>query len=346
MSYLRSMIGAGLSIWLLTACSKEEAVKPVSVPAEEVVDNKEETEDGKEVEAGFEAPLSGELLEEETTQRAVAVTINNHPKARPQSGLAEADIVLEMLAEGSVTRLLAIYQSEQPEKIGPVRSSRDYFIDLANGYDAFYVSHGYSPDAKSKLDAGEIDHINGMQYDGSLFNRSSERRAPHNSYITWANIEKGAEMVSASMDTPPSANDFVKELQVGNSSDSIAKEFTVSYYNDASFTSTYTYDEGTNAFHRSIKGEQTKNNEDERPVELRNIVIMEAKHKIVDDVGRRTIDLESGGNALLFQQGTVQEIEWQNEDGRLVPYSNGEPIKLLPGKTWIHLVPELSFASY
>ena len=61
------------------------------------------------------------------------MTINNHPQARPQSGIAQADVVYEMLAEGNVTRFLALFQSEIPDKIGPIRSARDYFIDIAKG---------------------------------------------------------------------------------------------------------------------------------------------------------------------------------------------------------------------
>ncbi len=59
-----------------------------------------------------------------------------------------------MLAEGDVTRLLALYQSEIPANIGPIRSARSYFIDIAKGLDAFYIAHGYSPEAKTMLTNG------------------------------------------------------------------------------------------------------------------------------------------------------------------------------------------------
>ena len=60
----------------------------------------------------------------------------------------------EMVAEGNITRFLALFQSEIPDKIGPIRSARDYFIDIAEGLDAFYIAHGYSPDAQSLLMQG------------------------------------------------------------------------------------------------------------------------------------------------------------------------------------------------
>ncbi|MDE8721632.1 DUF3048 domain-containing protein, partial [Alistipes putredinis] len=76
-------------------------------------------------------PLTGLEADGNVQQRPLAVVVNNHPKARPQSGLSKADIVIEALSEGPITRFLAIYQSEMPEAAGPVRSAREYFIDLA-----------------------------------------------------------------------------------------------------------------------------------------------------------------------------------------------------------------------
>ena len=127
-----------------------------------------------------QAPLTGEMVEEKVNARPVAVMVNNDIKARPQSGLHKADIVYEVLAEGDITRLLAIFHSEMPETVGPVRSSRAYFVDLAKGYDPLYVFHGWSPGAKEKIQAGEVDGINGLTYDGTLFKRASFRKAPHN----------------------------------------------------------------------------------------------------------------------------------------------------------------------
>src|SRR5699024_4509176 len=91
--------------------------------------------------------------------------VNNHPKARPQSGLSQADVVFEILAEGSITRFLAIYQSEEPEVVGPVRSAREYYFDLANGYDAIYVYHGAANVADDMLQKRGVENIDGTSYD-------------------------------------------------------------------------------------------------------------------------------------------------------------------------------------
>src|SRR5699024_7767282 len=78
----------------------------------------------------------------DTNRKAKAVMVSNSNGARPQTGLSQADIVFEMLAEGNVTRFMAIYQSEEPEIVGPVRSAREYFFTLADNYDALYIYSG------------------------------------------------------------------------------------------------------------------------------------------------------------------------------------------------------------
>ncbi|GAE46598.1 hypothetical protein JCM21738_3513 [Mesobacillus boroniphilus JCM 21738] len=127
---------------LTAGCSSKETEK------KEATEHKEKEIEVEEVaapeEMPYQFPLTGVGTAEESSDRAVAVVVNNHPQARPQSGLHKADIVQEVLAEGDVTRFIAIFQSEQPENIGPVRSAREYFIDLASGYDSFFIAHGYS----------------------------------------------------------------------------------------------------------------------------------------------------------------------------------------------------------
>ena len=148
----------------------------------------------------YTAPFTGVLSEEENTRRPVLATINNHPHRKTTVRISDADIVYELAAEGNVTRFLALFQSELPEEIGPIRSARDYFVHIAKGLDAFYVAHGYSPDALALLQNGYVDNVNGMQYDGTLFRRSKDRKAPHNSYISNENILTPQEKTNSSME--------------------------------------------------------------------------------------------------------------------------------------------------
>lgn len=311
---------------LFAGCKKDEpnAEKPV------VPEPKEEK---------FTFPLTGVKTNDEEAfeSRPVAIVVNNDPKARPQTGLNEADIVYEVLTEGGITRYLAIFQSEKPENIGPVRSARPYFIDLAKGYDAFFVAHGFSPEAKAMLGSGTIDNINGISYDGSLFQRASFRKAPHNSYITYENIAKGAEQNNYTLEKTVSPLTFLTEDEMNDLQGDEAAEATIQYSNRYSVT--YNYDASANEYTRFIGQEQTVDYETNEPLTVANILVIETNHQVLDDVGRRAVDLTSGGNAILLQNGIARDIQWTNENGRIIPRTSEGDVGLVPGRMWVHIVP-------
>lgn len=316
-----------IAILLLAGCSTKDKIK--------------EDETAKEDANGSSSvsPLTGENSNGDNEQRAVAVMINNHPNARPQSGLSKADIVYELLAEGDITRFLAIFQSEMPDQVGPVRSARDYYIELAKGLDCVYVCHGNSPEAKTMLDKGYIDNLNGLYYDGTLFQRTTDRKAPHNSYTSFQNIEKGAKEKGYEMTGAPESLTFLTEDEAKNLQGDTALEIEVAYGTAASNVQ-YTYEPTEEKYTRYSDGEQTVEYQSEIPVLLDNILIIEATHQVVDSKGRRNIDLKSGGKGYLLQKGKVNEVEWVNKDGRIVPVKNGKEVGLVTGKTWINVLPK------
>lgn len=288
----------------------------------------------------FVTPFTGERVAEEVTMRPILATINNHPKARPQSGLAQADVVYEMLAEGDVTRLLALYQSELPESIGPIRSARSYFIDIAKGLDAFYIAHGYSPEAKSMLEQRVVENINGMQYDGIYFERSSARVAPHNSYISGENVKAGADKVRTSLLYQKKVAYPFYEAEDNVKIGITANEISMNYNNSGSFNSHYVYNGETNQYKRYSADVETIDYETNESIELANILFFEMPHRIVDNEGRREITITGGGNAYVAQAGMIREVKWKNADGLLVAVEeDGSEVKLVQGKTWIHFVP-------
>ena len=326
-----------LFIFFIGCQRAESNTKEKKSPSTTVEREKEQ----KQEETSWTFPLTGIPTDEKAMQRAVAVMINNYPAARPQSGLHKADIVYEVLAEGDITRLLAIYQSEQPNVIGPVRSARDYFVQLSNGFHALYVCHGWSPEAQTLLKSGAVDYLNGLFYDGTLFWRDRTRKAPHNSYISFEHIKKGAEK-----------NGYVFEEEVkplpfftnGLTNTIKATNIDVVYSKRSYAHVHYVYDGAK--YVRSSGGEPTVDRETNTPIAVENVFVIEAVHRIIDDYGRRDIDFMSGGNGYLFQKGTVQHVQWKNVDGRLLPYKDGVPLGFIPGKTWIQVVPDLRQVQY
>lgn len=271
-------------------------------------------------------PLTG-IESSDTSNRAMAVVVSNHPSARPQTALDEADIVYEVLAEGGITRFLALYQSEYPVEIGPVRSARDYFIELADGYNALFLAHGYSPEAQELLLSGEVDQINGIQHEGNVFKRDASRTAPHNSYIDMDEALRVAEQKGYNLDTAPSRLSFLSEEEEQSLSGEPAEEVRIRPSSNDLFESVYQYDE--DSYNRSIGGAD---------VEADNIFVIEADHRVVDAKGRLDIDLTSGGDAFLIQKGVRNLVKWRNQDGRIVPYTDSGAA-LVQGTTWIHIVP-------
>lgn len=322
-----------IGLLLVAGCSSKEDGAENSIQEESPV------KEVQQEEPSYFAPLTGEAVKQEIIQRPIMVAINNHPKARPQSGIGSADIVFEMVAEANVTRFLAVFQSELPKTVGPVRSARDYFIELAQGYDAFFVAHGYSPEAKQMLEAGVVDNINGMQYDGTLFYRTTDRVAPHNSYISAENIRKGADKVGASMIYQKKLSqafyDEKESVKIGIK----AKRLDVRYGKSESFHSTYIYNEESKAYERASGGIVTVDELTNEPIALSNVLFFEMPHTTIDSKGRQEVNMTDGGRAYVCYGGYVREVQWENRDGQLLAVeSDGSPVKLVAGKTWVHFV--------
>lgn len=285
-------------------------------------------------------PLTGEETNEAADRRIISVMVNNHAAARPQSGLTEADIVFEILAEGDITRFLALYQSEQPEVVGPVRSAREYYFDLAERYDAIYVYHGAATFINDMIKSRDIEAINGASYDddGHLFKRESFRKAPHNSYLQFAAIdevldEKGYD-TNHTYDTLPFKDD--DEAIEGDTAEHVVVTYPGrNVGNNVEFV----YNDKSEKYERYEAQQQSVDLTTDKPVEVDNVLIIEAHHEVIDDEGRRSINLDDGGDAYLIQQGKAQSLVWESQNGRFVPVQNGEVVGFVKGKTWVNVVP-------
>lgn len=315
---------------IFTACQQEPNKSP-----------KEEETSAPIAENTEVYPLTGLPLKNENGQRAFAVMVNNHPDARPQSGLHQADLVYEVLSEGNITRFLAVFQSEQPAVIGPVRSAREYYVDLSSGYDSVFISHGWSPQAKETLENGKYDYLNGLFYDGTLFWRADFRKAPHNSYISNENIIEGAKQADIDLVKQPEPLPFLSADEVEKLKGDEAIKAEVRYDKSDVWNAEYEYDKQTEKYLRYSNNEQTKDLETGKPIAVDNLFIVEMDHQLIDDYGRRSVDLTSGGKGILLQKGVSRQVEWRNEDGRILPYLNESPLGFVPGKTWINIVPAL-----
>ena len=122
------------------------------------------------------------------TDRPIAVMIDNHKSAMPQAGLNDAYMVYEIIVEGGETRLMALFKGVDLKKVGPVRSSRHYFLDYALENDAIYVHYGWSPQAQSDITKLSVNNINGISESSTSFWRVKDKYAPHNAVTSTEKI--------------------------------------------------------------------------------------------------------------------------------------------------------------
>jgi hypothetical protein len=129
------------------------------------------------------SPLSGVQVSPDLAKRPVTgIMIENSPDARPQSGLQDAGVVYEAIAEGGITRFLALFQDSRPQYIGPVRSLRPYYIDFGWPYQAAIAHVGGSPDALTQIRSGSYRDLDQF-FNSGTYSRINSRVAPHNVYI-------------------------------------------------------------------------------------------------------------------------------------------------------------------
>lgn len=282
----------------------------------------------------YTAPLTGLPTEEEVTNRIIGVMINNHSKARPQSGLLKADMVYEILAEGPITRLVAIYHSNEAEIIGPVRSIRPYYLELINGFDAYIVHAGSSQEALATIQKNDLPDIDEIENASVAFWRADNREAPHNLYTSTDKITSFAEKRNYR------SEGYIPELKFLNEDVEVtgtpAENVTINYYSD--YAVSYQYDETTKLYKRFINGKPHIDFETKEQLTAKNLLVIRADHQIIDDVGRRKIDIYGPDKGYLFQHGIVRDVEWERKDGVIRAFINGEEQGLYPGQTWTIVV--------
>lgn len=289
-------------------------------------------------------PLTGEegYSKKLLKNRPVFMVVENHPQARPQWGLTSSDIVWEMVAEGGITRMLLMYAdaSRIPEKVGPIRSARHYFVDLAEGFDGIFVHFGYSPMARTQIENHNVNNVNGL-FDNYFYRDSSRNVASeHTSYTTGEAIRNAITNkeyrteIEADYKSPFKFNSKAKTLS------SPCKELTVAFSN--SYTYTYNWDEEAKVYKSSLNGEKFVDS-DGNQQNFENIVICYTNiTSLNDSKGRVDFDF-SEGNGIYVSNGSYTDITWKKgeSDDMLKLYNkNGDELSLNVGRTYIAIMDE------
>lgn len=282
-------------------------------------------------------------IKEKVLHRAVMISIENTPKARPQSGLEKAPIVYEFLVEGGITRFLALYWSDIPEKIGPIRSVRPYMIAIAEEYDALLLHAGASPDGFEMLDRNGYNNLDQI-YNGKYYWRSQQRPTPHNLYTGEYRINDYLNnMLGIEYD-----NRFnFEEIIIISNAQSKAEEISIDYWGN--YEVLYRYNPEKNTYKRFIESYDNPHiTTNGKQITVKNIIIQFVKTSVKDDVGRLSMNLDGNNKALYFRNGVVSEGHWEKSSNKMTKFydQNNKLITVNPGNTWIQIVPTNTNITY
>ncbi|MBI5037918.1 MAG: DUF3048 domain-containing protein [Candidatus Kerfeldbacteria bacterium] len=269
----------------------------------------------------------------------LAVIIENLTVARPQSGLAYAQVVYEALAEGGITRFLAIFTGDSPAKIGPVRSARPYFIDWVLEYGALFVHAGGSPKAIADIQSEDVFDLNQF-YNAQYFFRDYSRNvaSEHTLYTDGEKLAFALRDLEADAEGDYDTWKF-KDDNAPDAQPTETKTISINF-SSFSYSVEYTYDWEQNDYVRFMAGEAHLD-ADGSPIRPRNVIVMKVKTSLADEQ-RLDMDTIGEGEAIVFRDGSAVTGTWKKEkrDGRTYFYdATGAEIKLNAGSTWIEVVP-------
>jgi len=290
-------------------------------------------------------PLTGLTVAdpEALRHRPILVRYGNDRIARPPSGLSQADIVYEELAEGGfVTRLTGVYLASLPEVVGPIRSARPAVIDMMQQLDAALVYAGASIGTGKLLAQQPYPQYDHVGKDGDLFFRSSDRPSPHNLYSRLPAVRARLAAQHADKAVDLQGLTFAPTAPAGKP----ATRLHIPYPGEAPVT--YVYNAASGSYLRSVQGAPHIDALNGQQLAPQNVVVLYAEHKnsdiVEDSLGNVAILINwiGQGRVQVFRDGALIEGTWRREKpGQLTRFldSEGKAIPLKPGQTWIEIVP-------
>ena len=300
------------------------------------------------------SPLTGAEVDLSLVARPVTgIMIENSLEARPQSGLKDAGIVYEAIAEGGITRFLALYQEARPDYIGPVRSVRPYYLDFLMPFNASIAHVGGAPQALADIKTFGIHDLDQFA-NGNSYTRITQRFAPHNVYTSFdkmdaLNAAKGFKYVEFTAfprkkDTPT----ISKPVTAATTATTVATTTPIPIVNTIDlaisgpgFNAHYDYDTTTNTYKRSEGG--AKHIDEKSAVQLspKVVIALVMQRGIAADGQHTNYTTTGNGKMFVFQDGTITEGTWSKPDRTtqfVFTNAAGQPVKLNAGQTWVTLV--------
>lgn len=283
--------------------------------------------------------------------RPLGVMVNNALPARPQVGLNEADLIYEVIAEGGITRFLAIYYSNLPEIVGPIRSTREYYLQIVKETgDAMLMHIGFSPQAREKIDTWNIRSlgIGGGQFYRDNFG-NDQLATEHTAFANGKELfQKGLSLGwsgKSKMDTWKFKNDVEKTENLNS-----INYIEINFWYKGDYSGIFKYDSSENKYTR-YSGFDEKDEPvllldrvTNKKILVSNVIVMFADEFPIpnDDKNRLDYKLIGEGKAYVLRDGKLSESVWKKNslnDRTKFYLANGEEVEFNRGKTWISIVP-------
>ncbi|MDP9274285.1 MAG: DUF3048 domain-containing protein [Chloroflexota bacterium] len=280
-------------------------------------------------------------------KRPLVIKVANDPAARPQSGMAQADLILEIPVEGGITRYALVFQSQDPSKVGPVRSARQSDLNYLPALHAILAHVGASESVtrmvRDAAKSGSFVDIDEFQH-ADAFERVAGKVAPYNAYTSGSKIRDAAgDAGRARVDVP--ALQF--DASVGKAAGKDATSLGIPYTGAGKVT--YSYDAAAGSYHRTQGGQVTMDADAKKEVTPDNVVVIKTEVKEIpgtaDVTGAPSVDFRATGTGavVILRDGKRFDGTWTRggtSDMYRFADSAGAVIPLKPGLTWIHIVPD------
>lgn len=295
----------------------------------------------------------GENKEEQdvntSDSRPFAVMINNISTARPyQSGLQDAYIIYELIAEGGITRFLALFKDQSTARIGTVRSARHYYLDYVLENDAYFVHWGWSPQAQEDISSLKINNINGLTYSTKYFwtDTSLNVSVEHTRFTSMEKLNTAVDQLGYRKKTNKDSllkysNDSV-DLNAINGAKK-ADKVNIQYSKNT--TTNYSYDSENKVYYRSVNNKAHVDYVTKDQYYFKNIIVYQVKNTGIDsdDKGRQELSNIGSGTGYYISEGVAVPIKWEKKSrDAQTKYTleNGEELVVNKGNTFIQIQPK------
>lgn len=336
----------------LLACGRvEEEPAPDPAPVEPVAPVEPAPEPEPPAPINPLTGLADGITQEKASRVPVSIMVSNSYNSLPQWGISQADIIFEMIAEGRITRFLALFQDPSGlEALGSIRSARPYFIDMAQGFTPIYMHFGGSVPAYDLIgkrkDLIDMDGIRGG-YEGSLYVRDPSRRKSlgleHSVVTNGQRIEDALAGLDRDLQKPDAATAFSFDEQHGALAGEPAAKVTLTFSNK--HRPWFEYDAQSGKYLRYQYGAPHIDAWYDQPIAVTNLFVLRMSLRDVPNSDLHLVEVGTTGKGDGYYccGGKWTPITWQ-KDSYSSPLlffdSNGAELKVCPGNSFVSVVTE------